>query len=158
MSFLETISSNGWEVITAIVVANFSAQILKTAYNSITCESLNLTMLFTTGGMPSSHSSSVVAMSTSLGLLEGFDSMYFAMAFCISAVVMYDAAGVRRSAGRQAEVLNKIVHELAGEKHELKKGRLKELLGHSPIEVLAGALWGIAVSLALRYWIVSAGY
>jgi acid phosphatase family membrane protein YuiD len=84
------------------------------------------------------------------------DSIYFAIAFCLTAVVMYDSAGVRRSAGKQAEVLNNIIKELFSEEHKLSGDKLKELLGHSPYEVLVGALYGAAVSVGLRYLIIAA--
>ena len=100
------------------------------------------------GGMPSSHSAMVVATTFSAGLTAGFDSPFFAIAFVMSGIVMYDAAGVRRHAGRHARALNRIIQELKGE-HPLKNIRLKELIGHSPMEVLAGAVQGLIVS-----WIV----
>ncbi len=156
MSFLANINSNGLEVITAIVVANFGAQLLKTIVNAMQHKEWDLQMLVTTGGMPSSHSASVMAMSTSIGLITGFDSIYFAIAFCLTAVVMYDSAGVRRSAGKQAEVLNNIINELFSEEHKLSGDKLKELLGHSPFEVVVGALFGIAISLGLRYLVIAA--
>lgn len=100
------------------------------------------------GGMPSSHSAMVVATTFAAGLTAGFDSPLFAIAFVMSGIVMYDAAGVRRHAGRHARALNRIIQELKGE-HPLKNIRLKELIGHSPMEVLAGAIQGLVVS-----WIV----
>lgn len=155
MSFLETINSNGYEVLTALVVANVSAQVLKTAIFAVINKSLDWRMLVTTGGMPSSHSSSVVAMATTIGLLSGFDSLLFAFAASFSIVVMYDSAGIRRSAGKQAAVLNKIVKDLGQGDHKIKEGRLKELLGHSPFEVFAGAVLGILTSIGLRTLIFS---
>ena len=153
MSFLERISDNGYEVLASLIVTNFSAQLIKTIIYSIRNKHVDLPMLFHTGGMPSSHSASVVAMSTSIGLIDGFDSIQFALAFCLSSVVMYDSAGVRRSAGKQAEVLNTIVEELFSKSHKISKSKLRELLGHSPKEVLVGAIFGIGVSFALRYWL-----
>ncbi|NMC33006.1 MAG: divergent PAP2 family protein [Veillonellaceae bacterium] len=100
------------------------------------------------GGMPSSHSAMVVATTFAAGLTAGFDSPFFAIAFVMSGIVMYDAAGVRRHAGRHARALNRIIQELKGE-HPLKNIRLKELIGHSPMEVLAGAIQGLVVG-----WIV----
>lgn len=150
MSFLEQIDSNGYEVISAVVIANVLAQSLKTIIYWVQNNNFNLRMLFTTGGMPSSHSSSVVAMATSVGLIEGFESIDFAICFAIAAVVLYDAAGVRRAAGKQAAVLNSIIEELFRKDHKIGGDRLKELLGHSPKEVIAGAILGIIVSLILR--------
>ena len=100
------------------------------------------------GGMPSSHSAMVMATTFAAGLTAGFDSPFFAIAFVMSGIVMYDAAGVRRHAGRHARALNRIIQELKGE-HPLKNIRLKELIGHSPMEVLAGAIQGLVVG-----WIV----
>lgn len=150
MSFLAQINANGYEVLVALVVANVIAQVIKTLIFAITTRSLDLRMLVTTGGMPSSHSSSVVALATTIGLLQGWDSIIFAFALAFAIVVMYDSAGVRRSAGRQAAILNHIVQELFSHDHKVAEGRLKELLGHSPKEVLCGAVLGVLVSLALR--------
>lgn len=96
------------------------------------------------GGMPSAHSAMVVATTVSSGLTAGFDSPFFAISFVLSGIVMYDAAGVRRHAGRHARAINRIVQELKTE-HPLKTIRLKELIGHSPMEVLVGALQGFFV-------------
>ena len=150
MSFYETINSNGYEVLTSLVIANVIAQVLKTIIFAILNKNFDPRMLITTGGMPSSHSSSVTAMATTIGLIEGFDSVLFSLACAFSIVVMYDSAGIRRSAGKQAAVLNKIIHDLAGDEHKIKHGRLKELLGHSPFEVLTGALLGILVAIMLH--------
>lgn len=96
------------------------------------------------GGMPSAHSAMVVATTVSSGLSVGFDSPFFAISFVLSGIVMYDAAGVRRHAGRHARAINRIILELKAE-HPLRNIRLKELIGHSPMEVLAGALQGLFV-------------
>lgn len=155
MSFLETINANGYEVLTALVVSNVSAQVIKTVIFAVQNRFLDLRTLVTTGGMPSSHSSSVVAMATTVGLLEGFESINFSLACSLAIVVMYDSAGVRRAAGKQAAILNRMIAELLSEEHKIKAGRLKELLGHSPKEVLMGAFLGVLVSIGLRYWIVT---
>ena len=96
------------------------------------------------GGMPSAHTALVVATAVSSGFTAGFDSPVFAVAFVLAGIVMYDAAGVRRHAGRHARALNRIIFEMRAE-HPLKKLRLKELIGHSPMEVLVGAIQGIFV-------------
>lgn len=150
MSFLEKINSNGYEVLVSLVLSNVIAQVLKTIVFAIRNKRIDLRMLVTTGGMPSSHSSSVTGMATSVGLIDGFDSISFALAAAFSIVVMYDSAGIRRSAGRQAAVLNRIISDLFDESHKIKEGRLKELLGHSPFEVIAGALLGILVAMILH--------
>ena len=151
MSFYEKINSNGYEVLFSLVVSNVIAQVLKTIIFAIRNKKTDLRMLFTTGGMPSSHSSSVTAMATTIGLIDGFDSTGFALACAFSIVVMYDSAGIRRSAGKQAAVLNRIINDIfVDEKHQMKEGRLKELLGHSPFEVIAGALLGILVAILVH--------
>lgn len=149
MSFVETIKENGLEVLSAVVLANFTAQLIKTVIYSICRKKIIWSMLLNTGGMPSSHTSSMIALSTSIGLIEGFNSINFAIALTLSMVVMYDSAGVRRSAGHQAMALNHILRELPSD-HSLKGINLKEDLGHSPKEVFAGALLGILVSLLIH--------
>ena len=109
---------------------------------------INFRRLVETGGMPSSHAASVAALSTCVGLLEGFDSVLFNVVVFFSLIVMYDAAGLRRAAGRQATLLNRILHEhikLPGPPQD----RLRELLGHTPLEVLVGAIIGVLYSIAL---------
>ena len=95
--------------------------------------------------MPSSHSAFVTSLATGVGLTEGFDSTLFALAAVFALIVMYDAAGVRRAAGKQARVLNAIIEDL--NRRELHPERLRELLGHTPVEVLAGALLGILIAV-----------
>ena len=109
---------------------------------------INVRRFVEMGGMPSSHAASVMALSTCVGLREGFQSVLFAVALYFSIVVMYDAAGLRRAAGRQASLLNRILNEhiqLPGAPHQ----QLRELLGHTPFEVLVGALIGILFSIAI---------
>ena len=96
--------------------------------------------------MPSSHSALVMAVTMAIGIGEGYDSYLFGLALTFAMVVMYDAAGVRRAAGDQARILNRMVGFLFHEE-ELNQKQLKELLGHKPIEVLAGAILGIAVAV-----------
>ncbi|MGI6703369.1 MAG: divergent PAP2 family protein [Clostridia bacterium] len=97
------------------------------------------------GGMPSSHSAFVMALSTSIGRLQGWDSPLFAIAISYAFVVMYDAAGVRRAAGKQAEILNIILKDVIEHK-VLKEERLKELIGHTPVEVIIGAILGVIIA------------
>lgn len=96
------------------------------------------------GGMPSAHTALVVATAVAAGFTAGFDSPFFAVAFVMAGIVMYDAAGVRRHAGRHARALNRIIFKMNTE-HPLKKLRLKEQIGHSPLEVLVGAIQGLIV-------------
>ena len=124
----------------------FTAQILKFIVSLFRKEKLNyLTLLFSSGGMPSSHSAMVCAMMTVIGFHEGFASSVFALAFCFAGVTMYDAAGVRRSTGKNAAVINKMLDELVHSGFVLNEERLKELVGHTPIQVMAGALLGIFI-------------
>lgn len=109
---------------------------------------INVRRFVETGGMPSSHAASVSALTTAVGFREGVGSVMFGVVLFFSLIVMYDAAGLRRAAGRQATLLNRILHEhiqLPGPPHE----RLRELLGHTPIEVLVGALIGVLFSMAI---------
>ena len=99
------------------------------------------------GGMPSSHTSMVVAASIMLGALNGFDSAVFAAAVVFSSVVMYDATGVRRETGRQAVVINRILQDVLINGRPISNVELKELVGHKPIEVAAGALLGVAIAV-----------
>ncbi|KAG2265649.1 hypothetical protein Bca4012_076998 [Brassica carinata] len=102
----------------------------------------DLKQLLGSGGMPSSHSSTVTALAVAIGLQEGFGGSHFAIALILASVVMYDATGVRLHAGRQAEVLNQIVFELPAQ-HPLAESRpLRELLGHTPPQVVAGGMLG----------------
>jgi len=126
-------------------LACVSAQILKGLTEWFRTQKWNTAMFFSTGGMPSSHSALVVALATSIGHVEGLHSPLFAIACIFAIIVMHDAAGVRRAAGKHAEIINTIVESLERIRITPDK-RLKELLGHSPIEVMAGALWGIAVA------------
>jgi len=107
---------------------------------------VNFKRLVELGGMPSSHSASVAALTTGVALQEGIQSPLFGVTAFFSLMTMYDAAGIRRSAGRQAEVLNRIVDDLqlTG---RIREERLLELLGHTPFEVIVGAALGIALAL-----------
>ncbi|KAI3928323.1 hypothetical protein MKW98_023924 [Papaver atlanticum] len=106
--------------------------------------------MFGSGGMPSSHSATVTALAVAIGFHDGTGTSSFALAVVLAAVVMYDATGVRLHAGRQAEVLNQIVCELPTE-HPLSNVRpLRELLGHTPLQVAAGAILGCIVAFFMR--------
>ena len=92
--------------------------------------------------MPSTHSAAVISLSTIVGILEGFDSIIFALSLGISLIIMYDAAGLRRAAGKTAACLNKVMEEIYNHDLEAVGGKLKELLGHTPLEVWVGATYG----------------
>ena len=123
----------------------FLAQILKTMTSFWKSKEFNAERLVGAGGMPSSHTSLVVALASAVAFHDGLDSPLFAVSSVLAAIVMYDAAGVRRAAGKQAKVINKLVREMKVE-HTVKDTRLKELLGHTPLEVLAGALLGVTIA------------
>jgi acid phosphatase family membrane protein YuiD len=137
-----------WRYVAPALVAWFIAQVLKVVTLSVRERRLDFRALATMGGMPSSHSAMVCALTTVIGRLNGVSSAAFAIALIFSLVVMYDAAGVRRAAGRQATVLNRLVEDLMAQRG-LAEERLRELLGHTPVEVLAGAALGVAVGLAV---------
>ena len=132
----------------APLVAWGIAQIAKVTLTSVRQRRLNLRVLAETGGMPSSHSAIVMGLAAAVGKYSGVTSADFAIALIFSFVVMYDAAGLRRAAGRQAEVLNRLVEDLV-HMRGVQEQRLRELLGHTPLEVLVGAVLGIAVGLIL---------
>ena len=105
-------------------------------------------LLFGSGGMPSSHTAFVTALATRAGLQEGFDSLAFAICFVLTFIVMTDAIGVRRETGRQGSAINQLMDWFAMEHEEAgENGELKERMGHTPLEVLIGALWGIGCAL-----------
>ena len=134
-------------IIAVTMVSWLLAQSIKLIIDKIRYREVDFTRIVGAGGMPSSHSAFVTSLATSIAFQNGLDSTEFALAFSLAAIVMYDAAGVRRSAGKQAQVLNKIVHDLYSKEHTIKKDRLKELIGHSPVEVFAGAVLGILVAI-----------
>jgi len=142
-AFWKPIAGNGYEVIITSITGAFVAQLLKFIGLLAFKRKFNFRILVETGGMPSSHSSSMTSLATSVGLIDGFTSTTFAIAVGIALVVMYDAAGVRRAAGRMAGVLNRLTKEMYTHDTGHVPERLKELLGHTPFEVLVGGILGI---------------
>lgn len=134
--------------ITIPVVAWAIAQVIKVVTDSLQKRHLDLRRLGSAGGMPSSHTTLVLSLTTVIGSRRGVGSPEFALSAIFSTVVMYDATGVRRAAGRQAQVLNRIIDDLFHQQG-LKEERLRELLGHTPVEVIAGALLGVVVALVM---------
>lgn len=126
------------------------AQFIKILIELIKTKKINTALIVSSGGMPSSHSSFVTAMTTSIGIKEGFNSSIFALSAVFSLVVMYDAAGVRRAAGYQAAAINMLFDRMEDQGVKLDK-KLKELLGHSPVEVAAGAVLGILAAVVTMY-------
>lgn len=121
-------------------------QLFKFIYDLVTTKKINFKRILQAGGMPSSHSGVVVCLTTMIGKDVGINSPLFAVSLIFSLVVMYDAAGVRRAAGKQAKLLNKIV-ETPGLTGVQMREKLVEVLGHSPKEVIVGALIGLIVGL-----------
>jgi acid phosphatase family membrane protein YuiD len=133
------------------LAAMWLAQILKVPFDFITTRRWHWGMLVSSGGMPSSHSSLVCATQLAIGLHEGFNTGSFALATALAMIVAYDASGVRRQAGLQAQRINYLINELlAG--HPISEEHLKEVLGHTPRQVIGGILLGYGV--ALLFWLV----
>ena len=122
------------------------AQATKLTLSSIRQRRLNLRVLAETGGMPSSHAAIVMGLTAAVGRLDGVSSGTFAIALIFSFVVMYDAQGVRRAVGSQAAVLNRLVEDMV-HMRGIQEDRMRELLGHTPFEVLVGGTLGVIVGL-----------
>ncbi|HPS41599.1 MAG TPA: divergent PAP2 family protein [Anaerolineaceae bacterium] len=135
----------------ACVVGWLMASLLKVPTYYILHKKINLAQAFGTGGMPSSHSATVTATTLAIGLNSGFDHPAFAIAFALSMIVIYDAAGVRREAGYHAVALNKLIDEYV-KNPLIDQKKLKEVIGHTPLEVLAGIATGILSTLVL--WLI----
>lgn len=146
------ILNTGYEVLLTGMLAAFIAQMIKFILHLVCERKINFKIFTTTGGMPSSHSAGVVGLSTSVGLITGFDSISFAIALGYAMIVMYDAAGLRRASGKMATCLNKIMDDFY--KHDVQSagGKLKELLGHTPVEVVAGAILGVAYAYYMHFY------
>lgn len=125
------------------------AQTIKVTIGVINQRRFDFRWFVGTGGMPSSHAAGASCLATAIGMEYGFNTVYFALAASFAIVVMFDAQGVRRSSGRQATILNKIMDDIywQGKIHE---GRLRELIGHTPIEVIVGFLLGVSIALVAR--------
>lgn len=133
------------------LIAWLLAQIIKLPLDYLYSRKWNWALLLTTGGMPSSHSSLLTATSLGIGLYHGFDDPVFAIAVAITMVVVYDAAGVRRQAGIHAQRINVLFSELL-RGHMLNEKDLREVLGHTPLEVIGGILLGLIV--ATSQWLI----
>lgn len=145
-------------VLLVAVIACLIAQASKLVVELITNRKVNFRVLVTTGGMPSSHSALVTALATSVGQTAGWASPEFAIATIFAVIVMYDAAGVRQAAGKQARILNQMIDELFSENHEFNEDRLKELLGHTPFQVIVGSMLGISISWLATSWLAVPHY
>jgi hypothetical protein len=133
------------------LIAWLMAQVIKMPLDYLYTRKWNWALLLTTGGMPSSHSSLLTATSLGIGLYHGFDNPVFAIAVAITMVVVYDAAGVRRQAGIHAQRINVLFSELL-HGHMLNEKDLREVLGHTPLEVIGGILLGFIV--AISQWLI----
>lgn len=130
------------------LLAGFLVQVMKFLADLARRGRPNFRVLASTGGMPSSHSAGVCALATSIGVLEGFNSALFSVTVYFGLIVMYDATGLRRSAGRHAALLNRIVDERFTHHRRPGEPRLIELIGHTPLEVAVGAIVGVLFALA----------
>ncbi|AKO94562.1 MULTISPECIES: divergent PAP2 family protein [Priestia] len=141
------------------LIAIFFAQAVKVPLEFLATRKFDVRLAFSTGGMPSSHSAAVTSLATAVGISEGFSSPFFAISFVLAVIVMFDATGVRRHAGEQAIAINRLVEDWNTFMSEAKKWpkkeqqekqqKLKELLGHQPIEVFFGALTGIIIAIIM---------
>jgi uncharacterized protein len=131
------------------------AQLIKVLIALMQGKGLDLSNFVNSGGMPSSHSAMVSALATAVGMTNGFDSTFFAISVVLASIVMYDAAGVRQSVGQQSVVLNRIILELKRRQPLVKiEADIRELMGHTPFEVVAGGALGIALAWL---WLFIAG-
>ena len=136
------------QVLLVAIAACLIAQVLKAIVELFKHGKLNVRSLVETGGMPSAHSAFVTALAMQVGQTTGWSSPDFAVAAVFAVIVMYDAAGVRQAAGKQARVLNQIIDEFFQNDHQFNEERLKELLGHTPVQVIAGCALGVAIAWA----------
>ncbi|RQD67223.1 MAG: divergent PAP2 family protein [Tindallia sp. MSAO_Bac2] len=144
MDFFQGIGSN--RLLWVTMIAWFIAQALKVLFTLIVDKRFNVLRFVGSGGMPSSHSSFVMSLATGMGKIYGWDSPLFTVTLVFAFVVMYDAAGVRYAVGKQAIILNEIMKDYQKDR-KMSEEQLKELVGHTPIEVFAGAVLGVVVAL-----------
>ena len=149
------IVNTGYEAIICGISSAFFAQLIKFILFTLINRKIDFKIFTTTGGMPSSHSAGVIGLSTITGLIEGFDSMLFAAVLGYSLVVMYDAAGVRRAAGKTAACLNRMMDDFYHHDLQAVGGKLKELLGHTPMEVIMGAVFGILYAYVFHSYMLN---
>jgi len=132
-----------------ILIAGFTswglAQLIKVPWNYLSSGKWDWVLLLRAGGMPSSHSALVTSVAHATGLFIGFDSPLFALSFTLAVIVIYDATGIRRQAGKHAEYINRILRERF-KRVDHKDGQLREVLGHTPIEALAGTVLGLIIA------------
>ncbi len=135
------------KILIAVFISMIIAQVYKVISALIKAKEINIKRVIESGGMPSSHSATVTALCTGTAIKEGINSTEFAIAVVLAVIVMYDAVGVRRAAGNQAAVINKIIKNLWSKDGEkIESGNLRELLGHTPVEVIAGSIMGVLIA------------
>ncbi len=144
MNHIGNIFSN--PILIASLVSCLAAQLLKIPFHRLIHKEWNATRCIGSGGMPSSHSSSVCTLATCIGMTEGFSSPMFAIVVVFSLIVMYDASGVRKAAGEQAKILNRIIKKFEKQEFQIDN-ELKELIGHTKPEVWAGAALGVVIGI-----------
>ena len=149
--------NTGYEVLFVSLTVPILAQTIKFTLHLLFDKKIDLRLFTTTGGMPSAQSASVVGLSTAVGLIRGFNSIEFAIALGYALVVMYDAAGVRRAAGKQAACLNRILDDFYKHEIQLIGGKLKELLGHTPLQVFWGAILGVVYAYYMHFFVFLKG-
>jgi uncharacterized protein len=135
-------------ILMAALLAWVVAQVSKTIYELFRFRQLKFSRLVSSGGMPSSHSALVTGLATATGRVAGLASPLFAIAFVLACIVMYDAAGVRRAVSIQARILNQMIDE-AFQGKPFAEERLRELIGHTPVQVLVGGLLGVGIGLII---------
>ncbi|ACZ07066.1 Divergent PAP2 family [Sebaldella termitidis] len=145
----------GNRILDVAVIACFAAQFYKVFSPLFKGRGASWVRLFQTGGMPSSHASTVVALATSLALLKGMRSVEFAISMVFSSIVLYDATGIRRAAGEHAKALNRLVKSIE-HKDDFEKieANFKEFLGHTPLEVFWGCVLGLIIGIAFRGYLL----
>lgn len=134
------------KIFVTTILAWIVAQTIKVLIGVVRQKKFDFRWFVGTGGMPSSHAAGASCLAAAIGIEYGFDSVFFALAASFALVVMFDAQGVRRAAGRQAQLLNKITEDIYWQ-GKIKENRLRELIGHTPVEVIVGFLVGISVAL-----------
>jgi len=143
-------SLDAYKAIWIPLAAWFVAQFLKVIINLIRKKEVSFSYMYSQGGMPSAHTAVMTALATTIAVLYGLNSPLFAISMIVTFVVMYDAAGVRRTVGYQSTMLNKMLDELFKDKKEFSL-RLQEIIGHTKWEVFAGAVLGIAFGLIFTW-------
>ena len=146
-SFLDQLGRN--RVAWAAFMAWFIAQVLKVFLGLLRTRKFDFRWLGRSGGMPSPHVALSMCLATSVGLYYGFNSGLFALGFGFAVITMFDAQGVRRHSGRQAQILNRIIEDIYEHKG-VQENRLKEFVGHTPVEVYAGCALGILIALLMH--------